>query len=92
VAGLHADRPDLVVETDVKQGHPVDVLVNATRHAGLLVLGSRGRGPIRSVLLGSVSREVAQRARCSVLVVRPAPRHSNVPDQTHESHTAWALL
>jgi nucleotide-binding universal stress UspA family protein len=41
--------------------------------ADLVVLGSRGRGPIASMLLGSVSAEVAEQARCSVLVSR-APR------------------
>jgi len=38
--------------------------------ADLIVLGSRGRGPIRSMLLGSVSAEVADQARRSVLVAR----------------------
>jgi nucleotide-binding universal stress UspA family protein len=51
--------------------HPVDALVDASRNADLLVVGSRGlHGPSA---LGSVSERVAHRARCSVLVIRPTP-------------------
>jgi nucleotide-binding universal stress UspA family protein len=39
--------------------------------ADLIVTGSRGRGPMTSALLGSVSTEIVQKARCDVLVVRP---------------------
>jgi nucleotide-binding universal stress UspA family protein len=38
-------------------------------HATMLVLGARGRGPVRSALLGSVSHEVASGAMCPVVVV-----------------------
>ena len=38
--------------------------------AGLIVLGNRGLGPLRSVLMGSVSDSVVRHARCAVLVVR----------------------
>jgi nucleotide-binding universal stress UspA family protein len=38
--------------------------------AQVIVLGSRGRGALRSALLGSVSREVVQQAHCPVLVAR----------------------
>jgi nucleotide-binding universal stress UspA family protein len=49
---------------------PVDVLVDASEDADLLVVGSRGLHGLKS--LGSVSERVAHRARCSVLVVRRA--------------------
>ncbi len=71
VAGLHERYPDLVIERVVSQTHPVLALVRAARQGRLLVLGSRGRGTFRSLLLGSVSRETVQRAATSVLVVRP---------------------
>jgi nucleotide-binding universal stress UspA family protein len=44
------------------------------REAGLIVLGARGLSPVRSLLFGSVSREVAQHAHCPVLVCPPAAR------------------
>lgn len=50
---------------------PSDLLVEMSEHAAMLVVGSRGRGPTRSLLLGSVSLAVTRRAHCPVLVVRP---------------------
>lgn len=52
-------------------GDPRHALVEVSRTAHLLVLGSRGLGPVRSKLLGSVSAEVAKRAACPVVVTRP---------------------
>jgi nucleotide-binding universal stress UspA family protein len=39
--------------------------------AGLIVIGSRGRGGIRRALMGSVSDSVVRHAHCPVMVVRP---------------------
>lgn len=50
-------------------GDPADGLVAATGAVDLLVTGSRGQGPRRALVLGSVSRAVAERAACPVLVV-----------------------
>ncbi len=47
----------------------VDVLVEASASADLLVVGSRGLHGLKA--LGSVSERVANQARCSVIVVRP---------------------
>lgn len=71
VAGLAEDHPDLTVTTTVVVSHPVDALLGASQEASLLVVGSRGHGALRRMLLGSVSREVSQRAACPVLVVHP---------------------
>jgi nucleotide-binding universal stress UspA family protein len=55
-----------------EHAHPVDALVErAEAGVDLLVMGSRGYGPVRSVLLGSVSSAVVARAPCPVLI---APR------------------
>jgi nucleotide-binding universal stress UspA family protein len=61
-----------LVEQVVSQGRPATVIVDAARafRADLVVVGSRGRGPVAGALLGSVSVEVAESAPCSVLVVR----------------------
>jgi len=48
-----------------------DVLIAASRGASLVVVGSRARGPVRSLLLGSVGVVVTRHASCPVVVVRP---------------------
>jgi nucleotide-binding universal stress UspA family protein len=72
--------PDVDVRTHVVQGRPADVLVDASRDAELVVVGSRGLGGFRDLLLGSVSRTVLHRAHCPVAVIRPFPHHD--PDST----------
>ncbi len=54
-------------------GDPREVLVEMSARAHLVVMGSRGRGVLRSMLLGSVSSEVSRRAACPVVVCRPVP-------------------
>jgi nucleotide-binding universal stress UspA family protein len=51
------------------RGRPVDVLRREAASAALVVVGSRGRGGFRSLLMGSVSRGVVQVAACPALVV-----------------------
>ena len=61
---------DLHAETTLLVGDPVLVLEReASRDLDLLVLGARGYGPVRRVLLGSVSTEVVCHSPCPVLVV-----------------------
>ena len=63
---------DWSVDRRVVRGRAPGVIVDAAADlaADLIVLGSRGHGPISSMLLGSVSAEVVDRAGCSVLVAR----------------------
>lgn len=61
--------PDVEVETRVVEGNPVNVLIEASTDADLLVVGSRGRGGLTGVLLGSVSQRCVERAHCPVVVV-----------------------
>lgn len=51
------------------KGHPADVLVAEARGADLLVVGSRGRGGFKGLLLGSVSQQCAHHAACPVTIV-----------------------
>jgi nucleotide-binding universal stress UspA family protein len=62
------------VEGLVLDGKPAGVLVDASREADLLVMGSRGYGPLQAVLLGSVSHYVVRRASCPVVI---CPRESS---------------
>jgi nucleotide-binding universal stress UspA family protein len=62
-------RPnDMMLRT--VQGGGASVLLDASRDALMVVVGSRGRGGFAGLLLGSVSAKVAEHAECPVLVVR----------------------
>jgi nucleotide-binding universal stress UspA family protein len=52
-------------------GDPAQTIIDAVREetADLLVVGRRGRGPLSSLLLGSVSQKLASLAPCKVMVV-----------------------
>ncbi|MBQ1091299.1 universal stress protein [Streptomyces sp. B93] len=63
-------EPDVKLSTAVHTSDPVDALLRAADHAFALVTGSRGRGELKGLLLGSVSLAVAARAHCPVIVVR----------------------
>jgi len=53
----------------VVRGHPRDALIDASRHAVMLVVGRRGHGGFGGLLLGSVSSACIAHAHCPVLVV-----------------------
>lgn len=69
VAPLREQHPDLEVIESVERGHPAEALLHASRGAELLVLGSRGRGVTRSLVLGSVSQSVLHHADLPVAVL-----------------------
>lgn len=58
------------VTSRVAPGRPGQVLVEASRHAQLLVVGSHGHGDLVGRLLGSVSEHCVYHAGCPVVVVR----------------------
>ena len=68
---LARTRPDVEVQTCPGAGDPREVLLELSREAHLLVVGSRGMGAVRSLLLGSVSSAVSAHAACPVVVCRP---------------------
>ena len=81
-----ASRP--AVHIKVVQGQAYDVLVSRARGAALLVVGSTGRGELRSLLLGSVALHCAMHAPCPVMVVHPAPGRAAEPVEHPDLATA----
>ena len=67
-----ANAEGVDVEGRVVSGPAAEALLQAGRDADLLVVGTRGLGGVKELLLGSVSHEVVHHARCPVVVV-PGP-------------------
>ncbi|WP_316751790.1 universal stress protein [Streptomyces herbicida] len=67
-------HPELTVTVDVVEGHAVEALVGAAAEAEMLVLGSRGHGPVVGFLLGSVGQQVIAEAARPVVLVRAGDR------------------
>ncbi|MFI6371499.1 universal stress protein [Streptomyces sp. NPDC050546] len=63
-------NPDVKVSTDVLPAEAADSLLHEGNNATALITGSRGRGGLKGLLLGSVGLAVAARAHCPVIVVR----------------------
>jgi nucleotide-binding universal stress UspA family protein len=70
VADLEVRDPAVDVSTSVEQGNPAEVLIERSKDADLLVVGSRGHGGFRGMLLGSVSHHLVAHAQCPIVVVR----------------------
>ena len=64
------EDPPVVVQPRVKEGNPAKVLIEQSEDADLLVVGTRGHGGFRGLVLGSVSQHVTGYAKCPVIVVR----------------------
>jgi nucleotide-binding universal stress UspA family protein len=75
LAGWQEKYPDVVVRREVRHGPARTMLIDASRDAQLVVVGTRGRGGFPGLLLGSVSHAVLHHAACPVAMVphgRPA--------------------
>ena len=66
-----AAHPAVPVSYRAVHASPAACLIEVSRHARMLVVGTRGRGGITGMLLGSVSEQCVRHAVCPVLVVRP---------------------
>ena len=74
---------------EVVVANPVDALVDLSEHVDLLVCGSRGYGPVRSVLVGGVTHSLVRRAHCPVLLVpRGAERPVGPSSEPQETNAA----
>lgn len=73
LTALEGPHPELVT-IRAMHGFPVEELVNASKQADLVVLGSRGVGGFTRMLLGSTAGQVVQHAHCPVTIVPPGDR------------------
>jgi nucleotide-binding universal stress UspA family protein len=70
VADLEVKTPPVDVQTSIDEGSPAKVLIERSKGADLMVVGSRGRDGFAGMLLGSVSQHLVAHSRCPVAVVR----------------------
>lgn len=70
VAAAVAEFPDVEVTLETPHGPAGRELLKASQGARILVVGTRGAGGFKGLLMGSVSDQVVEHATCDVLVVR----------------------
>ena len=78
VVGDVAGDESPTIDTEVRMGHVGEALIELSTDADQLVVGTRGYGGFRGLLLGSVSTYIVHHARCPVTIVPPtvgADRH-----------------
>ncbi|WP_019145741.1 universal stress protein [Aeromicrobium massiliense] len=69
-AALRARFDDVPVELDAPHGSAANTLIDASSSANLLVVGPRGLGGFKGLVLGSVSEQCVRHSQCPVVVVR----------------------
>jgi len=69
IEAVLGSSPDVIVRPVVIEGHPAPTLVQLSKSASLLVVGSRGHGAFAGMLLGSVSEHLATHAHCPVAII-----------------------
>jgi nucleotide-binding universal stress UspA family protein len=87
IAESDAPGSEVKVTAVVHQGQAADVLCKEAETADLLVVGARGRGGFRGLLLGSVSQACAHHATCPVVIV---PNETTRP--AADKHVAGATF
>jgi nucleotide-binding universal stress UspA family protein len=71
--------------SEVRDGQAGEKLLEVTHSVDLLVLRSRGRGPVRRMVLGSVCDTIVRAAACPVLVIPPAVEGEDVAQREHDA-------
>ena len=69
-AAVMARHEGVGFEARIVRDRPIRTLIDASHHAAMVVVGSRGRGAFAGLLLGSVSAGLLQHAHCPVVVTR----------------------
>lgn len=80
LTSARASAPELEISTRLGSGPPAAVLIEASKRAEALVVGTRGLGSIGGRLLGSVSVRLAGASVCPVFIVPPEWRENRLPD------------
>lgn len=80
LAGWSEKYPDVPVQRVVARDRPAHRLLEQAQHAQLVVVGSRGRGALSGLLLGSVSHALLHHAPCPVAVVRSDAAGAEPPE------------
>ena len=73
LTGLNGPHPESVT-VQAMNSFPVEELINASKDADLVVLGSRGAGGFTRLMLGSTADQVVRHAHCPVTIVPPEDR------------------
>jgi len=63
------DHPGVTISKVIRQGHSGQVLIDQSEGADMIIVGSRGHGGFRGLLLGSVSTYVVHHAKTAVVVL-----------------------
>lgn len=73
----YAEKTAVPMHIDAKWGSPADVIVSHAQENGvdLIVMATHGRTGLRRFALGSVTEDVLHKAKCPVMVIRPAAAH-----------------
>ncbi|HUY57668.1 MAG TPA: universal stress protein [Candidatus Micrarchaeaceae archaeon] len=74
VGAVSRQYPQVRIEAKAVEGTAAEVLIEVSKHAAELVVGSRGRSALIGLLLGSVSQRCVSEAHCPVVVVGPRAR------------------
>lgn len=85
---VFSDHRPVGMRLTVCEGNAARVLVEASRNAQLLVVGSRGHGGFAGLLLGSVSAACAEHAECPVVILRGNTPPPDVPRDDLVSHAS----